>query len=96
MREFSRGVRTPFLPILCWDDLTDEPAFLALRRESRFASLLFPGRMPASGSEIRKKCAHFLERLEEGTLLKKPEHPFRFCHGFLSHADRKSIRHDDR
>src|SRR5260370_39194373 len=32
MREFTRGMRTPFLPIYVGDDLTDEPAFAALRR----------------------------------------------------------------
>jgi trehalose-phosphatase len=32
MREFTRGLRTPILPIYVGDDLTDEPAFVALRR----------------------------------------------------------------
>ena len=32
MREFVRGLRAPFLPIYMGDDLTDEPAFLALQR----------------------------------------------------------------
>jgi trehalose-phosphatase len=32
MREFTRSLRTPFLPIYVGDDLTDEPAFVALRR----------------------------------------------------------------
>ena len=32
MREFTRSLRGPFLPIYVGDDLTDEPAFVALRR----------------------------------------------------------------
>jgi trehalose 6-phosphate phosphatase len=32
MREFIHGLQTPFLPIYLGDDLTDEPAFAALRR----------------------------------------------------------------
>jgi trehalose 6-phosphate phosphatase len=32
MREFTRGLRTGFLPIYVGDDLTDEPAFVALGR----------------------------------------------------------------
>jgi trehalose-phosphatase len=32
MREFTRSLRTPFLPIYVGDDLTDEPAFVALGR----------------------------------------------------------------
>jgi trehalose-phosphatase len=32
MREFTRSLRAPFLPIYVGDDLTDEPAFVALRR----------------------------------------------------------------
>jgi trehalose 6-phosphate phosphatase len=31
MREFTRSLRSPFLPIYVGDDLTDEPAFVALR-----------------------------------------------------------------
>jgi trehalose-phosphatase len=31
MREFTRALQAPFLPIYAGDDLTDEPAFLALR-----------------------------------------------------------------
>ncbi|MCU1343673.1 MAG: trehalose-phosphatase [Candidatus Acidoferrum typicum] len=32
MREFARSLRSPFFPIYVGDDLTDEPAFVALRR----------------------------------------------------------------
>ena len=32
MREFTRGLRGQFLPIYVGDDLTDEPAFVALRK----------------------------------------------------------------
>ena len=65
MREFTRGVRTPFLPIYVGDDLTDEPAFLALRRGITVRVA------PVSRTNARFRlrnpeevCA-FLERLEE-------------------------------
>jgi trehalose-phosphatase len=65
MREFTRGLRAPFLPIYVGDDLTDEPAFVALRRGITVRVA------PVSRTKARFRlrnpgevCA-FLERLEE-------------------------------
>jgi trehalose 6-phosphate phosphatase len=65
MREFTRGLRTPFLPIYVGDDLTDEPAFLALRR----GITVRVGPVSRTNARFRLRnteeaCA-FLERLEE-------------------------------
>jgi trehalose 6-phosphate phosphatase len=65
MREFTRGLRTPFLPIYVGDDLTDEPAFLALRR----GITVRVGPVSRTKARFRLRnpgevCA-FLERLEE-------------------------------
>jgi trehalose-phosphatase len=64
MREFTRGLRKPFLPIYVGDDLTDEPAFLALRR----GITVRVGPSSRTKARFRLKnpeevCA-FLERLE--------------------------------
>jgi trehalose 6-phosphate phosphatase len=65
MREFVRDLRTPFLPVYVGDDLTDEPAFVALRRGITVRVA------PVSGTKARfwlgnpdEVCA-FLQRLEE-------------------------------
>jgi trehalose 6-phosphate phosphatase len=65
MREFTRALRTPFLAIYVGDDLTDEPAYVALRR----GITVHVG--PASRTKARfqvrnpdEVCA-FLERLEK-------------------------------
>jgi trehalose-phosphatase len=65
MREFTRGLRTPFLPIYVGDDLTDEPAFVALRR----GITVRVGDFPRTKARFRLRnpeevCA-FLERIEE-------------------------------
>jgi trehalose-phosphatase len=65
MREFTRALRTPFLPIYVGDDLTDEPAFLALRggitvRVGPFSRTRAHFRLK-DPEEVRR----FLERLEE-------------------------------
>ncbi len=65
MREFSRGLRPPFLPIYVGDDLTDEPAFVALRRGITVRVA------PVSRTKARFRLRNpeevcvFLERLEE-------------------------------
>ena len=65
MRNFVRGLRAPFLPIYIGDDLTDEPAFMALRR----GITVRVGPVSRTKARFRLKnpqevCA-FLERLEE-------------------------------
>jgi trehalose-phosphatase len=65
MRDFVRRLRAPFLPIYIGDDLTDEPAFVALRR----GITVRVGPVSRTKARFRLKnpeevCA-FLERLEE-------------------------------
>jgi trehalose-phosphatase len=65
MREFTRGLLTPFLPIYVGDDLTDEPAFVALRRG--ITVRVGPVSRTKARFHLRNPeevCA-FLERLEE-------------------------------
>jgi trehalose 6-phosphate phosphatase len=65
VREFTRGLRTPFLPIYVGDDLTDEPAYTALRRG--ITVHVGPGSSTKARFWLRNPdevCA-FLERLEE-------------------------------
>jgi trehalose 6-phosphate phosphatase len=65
MREFIRGLRAPILPIYVGDDLTDEPAFAALRRGITVRVA------PVSRTKARFRLRNpeevriFLERLEE-------------------------------
>jgi trehalose 6-phosphate phosphatase len=65
MRNFVRGLRTPFLPIYIGDDLTDEPAFMALRR----GITVRVGPVSRTKARFRLKnpeeVCTFLERLEE-------------------------------
>jgi trehalose 6-phosphate phosphatase len=65
MREFLRGLRAPFLPIYVGDDLTDEPAFAALRRgiTVRVAPVTRTKAHFRLGDP--KEVRVFLERLEE-------------------------------
>jgi trehalose 6-phosphate phosphatase len=68
MRDFVRSLRAPFLPIYIGDDLTDEPAFMALRR----GITVRVGPFSRTKARFRLKnpeevCA-FLERLEEELL----------------------------
>src|SRR6266550_835274 len=65
MREFASDLRKPFLPIYVGDDLTDEPAFLALRR----GITVRVGPVSRTNARFRLRnpeevCA-FLERLED-------------------------------
>jgi trehalose-phosphatase len=65
MRDFIRRARAPFLPIYIGDDLTDEPAFMALRK----GITVRVGPVSRTKARFRLKnpqevCA-FLERLEE-------------------------------
>ncbi len=65
MREFVRGLGASFLPIYVGDDLTDEPAFVALRRGITVRVA------PVSRTKARFRLRNpeevcvFLERLEE-------------------------------
>jgi len=65
MREFTRSLAKPFLPIYVGDDLTDEPAFVALKRgitvrvgDFSYTKARFRLKDP---EEVRA----FLERIEE-------------------------------
>jgi len=65
MREFASDLRKPFLPIYVGDDLTDEPAFLALRR----GITVRVGPVSRTNARFRlrnpEEVSAFLERLEE-------------------------------
>ena len=65
MSEFTRGLRTPFLPIYVGDDLTDEPAFAVLRR----GITVRVGPVSRTKARFRlrnpEEVCTFLERLEE-------------------------------
>jgi len=65
MREFVRALRAPVLPIYVGDDLTDEPAFTALRR----GITIRVGPFSETRARFRLKNPDevrvFLERLEE-------------------------------
>jgi trehalose 6-phosphate phosphatase len=65
MREFTRALQSPFLPIYIGDDLTDEPAFLALRR----GITVCVGPFHRTSAQFRLKDPEevriFLERLAE-------------------------------
>jgi trehalose 6-phosphate phosphatase len=64
MRDFIRRSRAPFLPIYIGDDLTDEPAFMALRR----GITVRVGPVSRTKARFRLKNSEevctFLERLE--------------------------------
>jgi trehalose 6-phosphate phosphatase len=67
VREFTRGLQTPFLPIYVGDDLTDEPAYVALRRGITVHVHVGPASRTKARFQLRNPeevCA-FLERLEE-------------------------------
>jgi trehalose 6-phosphate phosphatase len=65
MREFIRMQQAPFLPIYVGDDLTDEPAFLALRRG--ITVRVAPAFRTKAHFQLRdpKEVCTFLKRLEE-------------------------------
>ncbi len=65
MREFLGGLRAPFLPIYVGDDLTDEPAFTALRRG--ITVRVAPVSQTKAQFRLRdpQEVRVFLERLEE-------------------------------
>jgi trehalose-phosphatase len=65
MREFVRGLGPSILPIYVGDDLTDEPAFVALRRG--ITVCVAPGSRTKARFRLRnpKEVCVFLERLEE-------------------------------
>jgi trehalose 6-phosphate phosphatase len=65
MREFTRDLPTPFLPIYVGDDLTDEPAFTALRKgiTVRVGSVV-PTKARFRLRNPEEVCT-FLERVEE-------------------------------
>jgi trehalose 6-phosphate phosphatase len=65
MREFVRGLRTPFLPIYIGDDLSDEPAFAALR--NGITVRVGPVSRTKACFRLRdpEEVRAFLERLEE-------------------------------
>jgi len=65
MREFTRGLRKPFLPIYVGDDLTDEPAFLALRRGITVRVGLVSRTKARFRLRNPEEVSAFLERLEE-------------------------------
>jgi trehalose-phosphatase len=65
LREFTKGLRRPFLPIYLGDDLMDESAFKALRR----GITVRVGRASPTNARFRlrdpSEVRTFLERLEE-------------------------------
>jgi trehalose 6-phosphate phosphatase len=65
MRQFIGKLRSPFLPIYVGDDLTDEPAFTAVRR----GITVRVGPAPRTNAHFRlrdpEEVRVFLERLEE-------------------------------
>lgn len=65
MREFNRALRAPFLPIYIGDDLTDEPAFVALRRG--ITVCVAPSHRTSAQFQLKdpEEVRIFLERLEE-------------------------------
>jgi trehalose-phosphatase len=65
MREFSRSLRAPFLPIYVGDDLTDEPAFLALRQGITVRVGPVSRTKARFGLRNPEEVCTFLERLEE-------------------------------
>ena len=68
MREFIGSLRTPFLPVYVGDDLTDEPAFVALRR----GITVRVGDFPATKARYRLRSPEevwtFLERIEQAEM----------------------------
>lgn len=65
MREFTRALRAPFLPIYVGDDLTDEPAFQALRGGITVRVGLFSRTHAKFQLKDPEEVRMFLERLEE-------------------------------
>jgi len=65
MREFTRALRSPFLPIYVGDDLTDEPAFVALRRG--ITVCVAPSHRTSAQFQLKDpdEVRIFLERLAE-------------------------------
>jgi trehalose 6-phosphate phosphatase len=65
MREFTRSLRAPFLPIYVGDDLTDEPAFVALRRGITVRVGDFSRTKARFRLRNPDEVCTFLERIEE-------------------------------
>jgi trehalose 6-phosphate phosphatase len=65
MRDFIRGSRATFLPIYIGDDLTDEPAFMALRRGITVRVGPFSRTKARFRLKNSEEVCTFLERLEE-------------------------------
>jgi trehalose-phosphatase len=65
MRDFIRGLRVPFLPIYVGDDLTDEPAFIALRHGITVRVAPFSRTKARFQLRNPEEVCVFLERLEE-------------------------------
>jgi trehalose-phosphatase len=65
MRDFIRRLRAPFLPIYVGDDLTDEPAFVALRRGITVRVGPFSRTKARFRLRNPEELCVFLERLEE-------------------------------
>jgi trehalose-phosphatase len=68
MRDFIRRLRAPFLPIYIGDDLTDEPAFVALRRGITVRVGPFSRTKARFRLKNPEEVCCFLERLEEELL----------------------------
>jgi trehalose 6-phosphate phosphatase len=68
MRDFVRSLRAPFLPIYIGDDLTDEPAFMALRRGITVRVGPFSRTKARFRLKNPEEVCVFLKRLEEELL----------------------------
>jgi trehalose-phosphatase len=65
MREFTGSLRAPFLPIYVGDDLTDEPAFVVLRRGITVRVGDFSRTKARFRLRNPEEVCTFLERIEE-------------------------------